>query len=149
MPLSIHSQHYLYFLYFYLSVQQDKRTILELSCPPQSFVAQTYGVTEQSLGLITHGPSCTLYASGRVMMNSCLLIGLRNMPRVFYSHTRFIFHKLKWCWVKKPESGRFDNFLHIYILFIIYICLQQNYITQYKSLQFTTNNTIFSGYHTL
>ena len=54
-------------------------------------------------------------------MNSCLLIGLRNMPRVFYSHTRFIFHKLKWCWVKKPESGRFDNFLHIYYSSFIFV----------------------------
>ena len=33
-----------------------------------------------------------------------------------------------------------------YILFIIYICLKQNYIKQYKSLQ---TNTLFSGHRIL
>ena len=33
-------------------------------------------------------------------------------------------------------------------IFIIYICLKQNYIKQYKSLQFNTN-TLFSGYRNL
>ena len=32
---------------------------------------------------------------------------------------------------------------HLRLIFIIYICLKQNYIKQYKSLQ---TNTLFSGY---
>ena len=35
---------------------------------------------------------------------------------------------------------------YIRIIFIIYICLKQNYIKQYKSLQ---TNTLFSGYRIL
>ena len=35
---------------------------------------------------------------------------------------------------------------HLRLIFIIYICLKQNYIKQYKSLQ---TNTLFSGYQIL
>ena len=35
---------------------------------------------------------------------------------------------------------------NVLLLFIIYICLKQNYIKQYKSFQ---TNTIFSGYRIL
>ena len=39
----------------------------------------------------------------------------------------------------------YDGMVYI---FIIYICLKQNYIEQYKSLQFS-NNTLLSGYRIL
>ena len=38
------------------------------------------------------------------------------------------------------------NPLHPHDIFIIYICLKQNYIKQYKSLQ---TNTLFTGYRIL
>ena len=45
------------------------------------------------------------------------------------------------------EGANITNF-HLSYIFIIYICLKQNYIEQYKSLQFNPN-TLFSGYRIL
>ena len=50
--------------------------------------------------------------------------------------------KLKYCW---NESWIIDT-CEYGSIFIIYICLKQNYIKQYKSLQ---TNPLFSGYRIL
>ena len=61
--------------------------------------------------------------------------------RIFFNFLTKIFQK------KIISQEVFDKkYKSIYYIFIIYICLKQNYIKQYKSLQ---TNTLFSGYRIL
>ena len=63
---------------------------------------------------------------------------------LFYQH--LVYLDIRYVQGYKICTGA--NITHFYLsyIFIIYICLKQNYIKQYKSLQ---TNTLFSGYRIL
>ena len=67
---------------------------------------------------------------------------------MFDLNKRIFFNFLTKTFQKKIISQEvFDKkYKSIYYIFIIYICLKQNYIKQYRSLQ---TNTLFSGYRIL